>query len=345
MLPHDFDLQSAHLQSLSNRDAIAALFAQLGYNTEARLTQTTAAMGFPAALAHEVTRIERIADQEQGALQVYLIEMKRVTVALTQALARALRNRGGSFLLALTADYERIDFVLMELTRPEAASTGIGMRQAILRPRVLTIDRRNPSPVDVRVLRRFSYTESDALYQWDKLRSAYGIAEWSEPFFNNRALFADYYLNQRLPDTPEWKADRSTAYRAVSGLLAGARQAFAGQTEAVLRAKLYEPLFKTLGWTFETGKAAHDDSPQPDYALIGSGGARVPCLTYVWNRYLDGQDETRDHEAPDENPGARIVSLLDRDDAPDWAIVTNGKVWRLYARHAHSRATNYTSRK
>lgn len=113
MLPHDFDLQPSHLQSLSSRDAIVALFAQLGYNTEARLTQTTAAMGFPAALAHEVTRIECIADHEQGTLQVYLIEMKRVAVALTQALARTLRNRGGSFLLVLTADFDMIRIVNM----------------------------------------------------------------------------------------------------------------------------------------------------------------------------------------------------------------------------------------
>jgi len=119
MLLHDFDLQSSHLQALSNRNAIVALLAQLGYNTKARLTQTSAAMGFPAALAHGVARVERIADHEQGALRIYPIEMKRVTVALTPALARTLRNRGGSFLFALTADYERIGFVLMELVRPD----------------------------------------------------------------------------------------------------------------------------------------------------------------------------------------------------------------------------------
>ena len=34
------------------------------------------------------------------------------------------------------------------------------------------------------------------------------------------------------------------------------------------------------------------------------------------------------------------MTLLDRGEA-DWAIVTNGKIWRLYAAKAHSRATNY----
>jgi hypothetical protein len=198
MLPHDFDLTNAHLQALSSREAIVAFCAQLGYNTEARLKQTSAALGFSDVLTHEVTHVERVADHENGELQVYLLEMKHVTVALTQALARSLRNRAGNFLLVLTADYERIDFVLMDLVRPEGSAGGIGLKAAFLRPRTLTLERRNPSLVDVRVLRRFSYTESDVYYQIDKLRSAYGVAEWSEPFFNNRALFSDYYLNERL---------------------------------------------------------------------------------------------------------------------------------------------------
>lgn len=54
MLPHDFDLTTAHLQALAGRESIVALFAQLGYNTEARLKQTAAALGFvgltPASL-------------------------------------------------------------------------------------------------------------------------------------------------------------------------------------------------------------------------------------------------------------------------------------------------------
>jgi hypothetical protein len=35
-----------------------------------------------------------------------------------------------------------------------------------------------------------------------------------------------------------------------------------------------------------------------------------------------------------------VVSLLERGDAL-WVIVTNGRLWRLYSRRAHSRATNY----
>jgi hypothetical protein len=54
----------------------------------------------------------------------------------------------------------------------------------------------SPDLVALRVLKRFTFTEEDAAYQWEKLRSAYMLAEWSEEFFNNRALFSDYYLKQ-----------------------------------------------------------------------------------------------------------------------------------------------------
>lgn len=62
----------------------------------------------------------------------------------------------------------------------------------------------------LRVLKRFTFTEADGIYQWDKLRAAYSVAEWTEPEFNNRALFSDYYLKNRLTDdklTPAWKED------------------------------------------------------------------------------------------------------------------------------------------
>ncbi|MXZ42602.1 MAG: hypothetical protein F4Z18_12730 [Caldilineaceae bacterium SB0666_bin_21] len=45
-------------------------------------------------------------------------------------------------------------------------------------------------------------------------------------------------------------------------------------------------------------------------------------------------------QTPDENPGARVVTVLEAREVP-WAIVTNGKLWRLYSARTHSRSTNY----
>lgn len=341
--PHDFDLHPSQVQLLSSRDAIAAFFAGLGYNTDARLPMTHAAMGMTGdALAHEITYIERIADHEQGELQVYLFETRHVTVALTQAIARALRNRAGNFFLVLTSDYERLDFVMMELTAPESKQTGFNARQAYLRPRVLTVNRRDPDTVALRVLRRFSYTEIDPLYQWDKLRSAYGIAEWSEPYFDNRALFADYYLNERLKDAPEWQENPAPVLHEFQKLFTDVRRRVARQEESIARQELIEPALKALGFVFKHGKSG--ETSEPDYYLYADSALDKPiafCDAYVWERNLDGRDEKRDPQTLDEIPGQLVVSLLARQDAPDWVIVTNGKTPRLYSARSHSRATNY----
>src|SRR5437667_7463409 len=85
------------------------------------------------------------------------------------------------------------------------------------------------------------------------------------------------------------------------------------------------------------------NSPQPDYLLSAPSAPGSPvalCLIYPWGRWLDGKDDTRDAETSDDNPGARVVSLLESETAR-WAILTNGKLWRLYSGKAHSRATNY----
>ena len=341
MLSQDITLKKSDIQSLSSQEAVLAFFTRLGYSTDNHLAQTSSAMGFTAeALVHEIRSIERIADEE-GELQVYLIELKHLTVAITQALARALKNRAGSFLLVLTVDYERLDFVLLEAVLPERERSGITAPQVYLRPRVLTVNRRNPSMVDMRVLRRFSFTEIDPLYQWDKLRSAYSVAEWSEPFFNNRALFSDYYLNERLPGLPEWQEDIRPAYQTLQALYNDVRQRHARQPEADLRRQLFEPVFQALGWRWKVEKPPQDDSAQADYSLITPTGDEIPCLTYTWDRFLDGPDEARDPATPRENPGQTAVGVLDSLDGDGWVVMTNGKLWRLYSARAHSRATNY----
>ncbi|HLL78752.1 MAG TPA: hypothetical protein VKT25_04590, partial [Ktedonobacteraceae bacterium] len=392
MLHDDFELTRGDVQGLASRDALAAFFARLGYDTNERLSQSVAAMGFTSdALKSSITHIERLASQDAGTLDVYLIELKSVTVGVTQALARAFRNLNVSFpLLVLTDDYRRLDFVLVE-RHTDLASSGrndapglaaLTRQQVGVRPRVLTVNRGNPGDVALRVLRRFSYTEADAFAQYDKLLSAYIVADWSEPFFNNRALFSDHYLAQRLPESAEWKdadgaAAMTRAFQALRDLYADARETLVNQPASVTRRKLLEPALALLGFApraaraVETGKRGDEGGREPDYRLYGASGhvptpPRTPargvptlqdgpaaspdgeelalCLAYPWGRYLDGKDEQRDKETAEENPGALVVSLLDRgasEHGAGWAIVTNGKTWRLYSAKAHSRATNY----
>src|SRR5438132_5058752 len=316
-------------------------------------------MGFTSDnLKSAITHIERLASHDARMFEVYLFELKSVTIATTQGIVRAIRNRPGDYLLVLTDDYNRLDFVLVqryssEFPKPqETIGLPSASKQVGVRPRILTVYRRNPDDVALRVLRRFSYTESDTIAQYAKLFLAYDVADWSEPFFNNRALFSDYYLITRLPDSPEWKnaaeaGAMTRAFRQLRELYADVRETFSNQPEEVVRARLLEPVLATLGFIARPVKASNTGTPEPDYRLYPAGVAGhatdkplALCLAYTWGRNLDGKDELRDNQTPDENPGAVVVSLLDSGEA-DWAIVTNGKIWRLYSAKAHSRATNY----
>jgi hypothetical protein len=330
----DWDLGRADVQALSGADALATFFARLGYDTTERLPLSAAALGIGAeSLARKIRRVERVAQMEEGALQVYLVELDSVTVAARQGLARALRDRAPNFLLVLTDDYVRLDFVLLERALQATRPGNLSAPRLAVHARLLSLDRHHPDKIALRVLRRFTCTEPDADAQYDKLRAAFLVAAWSEEHFNNRALFADYYLVERLPERPEWSEGVLASFQQLQVLDQQARERRADS--AALRHALLEPTLQALGytWTQPHGPEA------PDY-LLQAGDARVACLAYPWDRALDGKDELRDHDRPDDNPGVRVVSVLDAGAAP-WAIVTNGKYWRLYAAAAHSRATNY----
>jgi type I restriction-modification system DNA methylase subunit len=339
----DYDLKREDIQGLANRDALVAFFAALQYNTETRIAQSAANLGIGTeSVVREIKHIEQIASQD-GLLHIYLFELTSVTVAITNALVRSFRNKQGEYLLVLTNDYERIDFILVERSIPlSAAGTSIGERHVLVKPRVLTIERRNPDRRQLRVLRRFTYTESDPFYQFDKLKSAYSIYDWSEEHFNNRILFADYFLQERLRDQLEWKEDVKPLYLKVREVMADASHLWNGKRESELRDGLFEKLFVALGFTFKKEKGSEDDSPKPDFLLYGksSDTPLVICLCYPWGRSLDGKDDQRDQDTPEENPSAAVVSAL-KDGKTPWAIVTNGKLWRLFNAKTSSIAASY----
>lgn len=339
----DKEIRREQVQTIRNVDGLVALFAELGYRTDLRSIQTTEALAItPESAASQIKKIERIADQE-SLLQVFLFEVSSLTQALTQSILRAFKNRAGQYLLILTDDYDRLDFVLIERQLPLGKGEGFVPKQVTLRPRTVSIERQNPGRVHLRLLRRLTYTESDPQYQFEKLRSAFEMAEWSEEFFNNRGLFSDYFLNERVPETDHWKEDPKPTFRRLTELLAKANERWAKKPKADFVEGLVRPSLLAMGFSLETPRTTASGDLSPDFLLSVASSPKAPvslCLIYPWGRWLDGKDDQRDAETPDDNPGARIVSLLEQGQAP-WAILTNGKLWRLYSSKAHSRSTNY----
>jgi hypothetical protein len=356
MRVNDEPLDASDIRQLENADEIAHFFAKLRYDVDIRrpLPLDATAYANTQDLKMLIDRHELIAtDPADEDIRIYLFEVRSVTARLRNELARGfLKTNDEKVLLVLTtSNYDDIEFVYLERSNLQKTSRkGLNLKITI-RPIPLTVNRRNPDPVALRVLKRFTFTEEDSDYQWEKLRSAYMLAEWSEEYFNNRALFSDYYLKERLTDpriTSEWGEDVRPAGREIYRHIVTARKDYTRQTEQIIRKGLFEPAFGLLGFDFVEKKSGSSSTEAPDYLLYAPDDHDQPiaaALTYVWNRNLDDVDESRELDedqggTPFEIPGAIVVSLLEAQVAP-WVIVTNGKLWRLYSSTASNKATNY----
>src|SRR5437773_7664336 len=256
------------VQELSGRKQLQDFFAALGYNTRDITPFTPQSLGIANDLRSHITYIERVARlNDDWSLDVFLFELRTpsVTKQQTRELTRVFQNRGGDFLLVLTTNYQQIDFVLVTKDAandsiPQSKLLGI-QKQHIDNPysRTMTVDRRNPDRISLRVLRLFMCKAGESVFNYvDRLRAAYVVSYWSEPYFNNRGLFSDYYLSERLSgkdEMPEWESE-SLQLRQVMNklrkLYADVRDDYLNKPRAVLQEELIHPVLELLGFTLTT---------------------------------------------------------------------------------------------
>lgn len=149
---NDVQLTAGEVGRLENAPQVINFFARLKYNVDEAMPLDHAALGLDTGdLPHLVHAIYLVAtDPDDVDIRVYLLEVRSVTVQLRQKLARRFRERPENALLVLTGDgYETLDFVLLERTLARGTALGQPLKQ-VIRPRALTISRRNPDPVALR---------------------------------------------------------------------------------------------------------------------------------------------------------------------------------------------------
>jgi hypothetical protein len=340
-LPHttDLNLEPKDVTGLTSADAVAGLLSRLGYDTGGRKPLSPEAIGLSGDSAAAVKAVELLSEDPEQFLRVIFTQPRSLTARVRNDLVRVLGRREGDYLLVLASDFESLEFVLLDKRKREhRGPSGLARIQVV--PRTVVVNRRNPTRLQLRTLRRFTWTSQDGLDQYDKLRSVFDAAAYSAEHFQNRALFADYYLLDRLREDAAWREDPSGVFAAVRDLSRDAQGRWHDKDKESLRRELYEPIFKHLGFRVTSNPAGKTDQTQPDYVLCDSGGEkRTAALVYPWDRWLDGPD-ANDPDTPDQNPGACVVTALDQG-AADWIVVTNGRLWRLYSRKAHARATNF----
>lgn len=179
--------------------------------------------------------------------------------------------------------------------------------------------------------------------------------------YENRALFSDYYLAERLADHPQWNEDISDAFEATRGLYLPKREILDGMNEAQTEDEFIRPMLREiLGFAVEVQAPAtlQGKLNRPDYTLFldkeekakaqavkedeGLYFARAVAVADAkfWGRPLDKRIDDPREELTNANPSFQIVNYLVATGV-DWGMLTNGRLWRLYYARARSRIDTY----
>ena len=102
-----------------------------------------------------------------------------------------------------------------------------------------------------------------------------------------KTLFSHHYLENRLPDHPEWADDPRLAFEALRALWYKAGQYGDKWNEAQTEEEFVKPVLKALGWSYTVQPKARAKGriTRPDYALFESVQKKAEADHYL------GQDD------------------------------------------------------
>jgi very-short-patch-repair endonuclease len=170
----------------------------------------------------------------------------------------------------------------------------------------------------------------------------------------NQQLFSDHYLNETLPQRPDWNMlahDAGQALARITPIVEAFLRAPA-QNEAQTEDDLVKPVLRALGHTFEiqANLATPDGTKKPDYVFYANQAAQdanksVKVLDEAalagkafaigdakyWDRPLDVNLKTAGDPFSNKNPAYQIAFYIQHSGL-QWGILTNGRKWRLYHR-------------
>lgn len=183
------------------------------------------------------------------------------------------------------------------------------------------------------------------------------------PAYVNQGLFSDHHLEHRIQETEPWKVwtleNCGKAHAHLADSLAAYEKVRQPKNEEDTRQWL-DKVLGILGAAYHREKTSA--TGRPDYVLFESPehqaaaakalAAHQPeayyphALTVLEAKYWDRALQASAGEGDRENPVMQINRYLDdvaihSGNAIQWAILTNGRLWRLYWRGASSRALTH----
>ncbi|MFC6752038.1 Eco57I restriction-modification methylase domain-containing protein [Halorubrum tibetense] len=177
----------------------------------------------------------------------------------------------------------------------------------------------------------------------------------------NRDLFSNYYLDEHLPETEEWDEvdddELEAAYDEIVDLYEREKSTAPKRNESQLEEKFIRPMFRKLGIPFEVEESTSRTQRRPDYGFFETEDAARDAFerreggedfyenavavadAKRWGRPLDTRG-SGEHERDFENPSYQIHVYLQETPAR-WAVLTDGKKWRLYYGPTSHRLDSY----
>ncbi|MGQ3328069.1 Eco57I restriction-modification methylase domain-containing protein [Halorubrum sp. FL23] len=177
----------------------------------------------------------------------------------------------------------------------------------------------------------------------------------------NRDLFSNYYLDEHLPETEEWNEvdddELEAAYDEIVALYDREKSTAPKRNESQLEEKFIRPMFRKLGIPFEVEESTSRTQRRPDYGFFetedaardaferreGGGDFYENAVAVAdakrWGRPLDTRG-SGEHKRDFENPSYQIHVYLQETPAR-WAVLTDGKKWRLYYGPTSHRLDSY----
>ncbi|MCO8256747.1 N-6 DNA methylase [Haladaptatus sp. AB618] len=181
------------------------------------------------------------------------------------------------------------------------------------------------------------------------------MAQQSHPYRTNRDLFSNHYLTEHLRQTEPWQdVDQDEVrdtYEEIRKLWEKKQERVDDYNEAQLERNFIRPIFDILNIPFEIEETVKRNARRPDYGFFSSEDAADAAFdrddfyeeaiavadAKRWGRKLDTRgEEKRDFE----NPSYQIHAYL-QETPVQWAVLTNGKQWRLYYGPTSHRLDSY----
>ncbi|MBX0328795.1 hypothetical protein K2Z83_14040, partial [Oscillochloris sp. ZM17-4] len=300
------------LAGIPDASALRRLFAALGYSPQERTEYSARTLEWPANVAVDLRgrAFALLADADDGFFQVLLLPPHPETRGPSQELVRrlytTLEQRGNEAILVLPDQgWGALELVLLADLRPIAQRGA--PPSTFLR---FSFDSRALRPHQQIALGLLDATGAGPGEPAERAARAFRRAQ-QERFFRSVNFFSTYYLERRIAsDAPV--QDR---WAALSADMPALRAALAGAAAPAALA--------ALGW--QVGAPAAPGAP----SRLAAAGVEVALLSVL------PADHPLDQALSDASyPQLELIAALEKQKQADgvrWAVLTNGRQWRLYS--------------